>query len=320
MKNGCLVLAYVLWGVAVSGQRMHASGTPTGFHAGIDIVALNVVVTDGQQKLLKGLAANEFTVLEDGVQQDVSFFASSEVPLDLSILLDTSASMTDKLQTAQDAAVGFAMRLNPPDRISIVSIKDAVKVVHALDGDVEGALGAIRQTTASGGTALYNAMYMSMKEMVKQRSGNGEVRRQAIAVLSDGVDTASLVSFDDVMDVAKQSGIAIYTITLTSSLPAKFTDTTGRLSPSKSEFAMKDLALETGARSFFPTNILELAGIYDIIAKELASQYSIGYTSTNARQDGAFRRVLVRVDQPGARTRTRTGYVAARSGRRATLQ
>lgn len=318
MKNGCLVLAYLLWGLTAGGQRLHASaGMPTVFQAGVDIVALNVVVTNGQQKPLMGLPANKFTVLEDGVQQDVSFFASSEVPLDLSILLDTSASMTDKLQTAQDAAVGFAMRLNPSDRIAIVAIKDAVKTVHALDEDVEGALRAIRQTTAGGGTALYNALYMSMREMIKQRRDNGEVRRQAIAVLSDGVDTASLVSFDDVMDVAKQSGIAIYTITLTSSLSSKVTDTTGRLFPSKFEFAMKTLALETGARSFFPAHILELAGIYGIIAQELASQYSIGYTSKNARQDGAFRRVLVRVDQPGASTRTRSGYLAARSVRRA---
>jgi Ca-activated chloride channel homolog len=320
LKRGCLVLACVLCGFTVTGQGLHASDTATVFHAGVDIVALNVVVTDGQQKPVNGLLANNFTVLEDGVPQDVSFFAASEVPLDLSILLDASASMSDKMQTVQEAAAGFAMRLNPSDRISVMAIKDTVKFVHPLDEDVEGALGAIRQTTAGGGTALYNALYMGMREMIKQRRGNGEVRRQAIAVLTDGDDTASLVSFDDVMDVAKQSGIAIYTITLKSSLPVKFTDLTVRRSFQESEFAMKALALETGARSFFPADISELAGVYGVIAQELSNQYSIGYSSKNPRQDGAFRHVLVRVDQPGARTRTRSGYVAARSDRRIALQ
>jgi len=319
VKKGCFILAYVFWALAVSDQGLQASDTSTVFHAGVDIVALNVVVTDGQQKPVNGLLLNNFTIFEDGIPQDVSFFAAAEVPLDLSILLDASASMSDKIQTAQDAAVGFATSLNPSDRISVVSIKDTVKIVHALDQDVAAALGAIRQTSAGGGTALYNGLYMSMREMIRQRRGNGEVRRQAIAVLTDGDDTASLVNFDDVMDVAKQSGIAIYTIMLKSGLPAKFT-VPGRRSPSESEFAMKALALETGARSFFPADISELSGVYGIIAQELSNQYSIGYTSKNSRQDGAFRHVLVRVDQPGARTRTRSGYVAARADKRIALR
>ena len=320
MKKGYVVLACVLWALTTNGHPLHAADSSTVFHASVDIVALNVVVTDGQQKPVNGLVANDFTVLEDGVPQDVSFFAASEVPLDLSILLDASASMSDKMQTVHEAAAGFAMRLNPSDRISVMTIKDTVKIVHALDEDVDGALGAIRQTTAGGGTALYNALYMGMREMIKQRRGNGEIRRQAIAVLTDGDDTASLVSFDDVMEVAKQSGIAIYTITLKSTLSAKLTDLTGRRSGQESEFAMKALALETGARSFVPADISELAGVYGVIAQELSNQYSIGYTSKNPRQDGAFRRVVVRVDQPGARTRTRSGYVAARADRRVALK
>ena len=319
MKKIYFMTAFVLC-VSVSGApRLRASDTPTVFRAGVDIVGLNVVVTDGAQKPVNGLQQNDFTVTEDGVPQEVTFFAASAVPLDLAILLDTSASMSDKIQTAQEAAVGFAKRLNPSDRISVVAIKDAVKTLHPLDEDVDGALTAIRETTASGGTALYNALYMSMREMIKQRRGNGDVRRQAIALLTDGDDTASLVSFDDVMDVAKQSGIAVYAITLQSALAARLS-APGRRSPSDSEFAMRALALETGARSFAPTDIAELAGIYGTIAQELANQYSIGYTSKNPRQDGAYRHVVVRVDQPGARTRTRSGYVAPRAVRRIALQ
>ena len=320
MNRKYLVLGCLLGAVAASGQRLQASGTSTVFHASVDIVALNVVVTNGHEKPVCGLQADNFTVLEDGVPQDVSFFAASQVPLDLAILLDTSASMTDRLHVAQDAAVGFAMRLRPLDRISVVVINDSSKVVHPLDEDIGAALAAIRETTAGGGTALYNGLYMSMREMTRQRRNNGEVRRQAIAVLSDGHDTTSLVSVDDVMEVARQAGIAIYTITLKSSLPAKSTDQSGRLSYSTYDFAMRELASETGARSFFPADIAELAGVYGVIAEELASQYSLGYTSKNARQDGTFRKVMVRVDQPGTRTRTRSGYQAAHPSRRISLR
>jgi Ca-activated chloride channel homolog len=320
VKHSVLALGFLLWTFAVPDVALHASDSQTVFRAGVDIVGLNVVVTDGQQRPVNGLTAEHFTILEDGVPQQVSFFAASQVPLDLAILLDTSASMSDKLKTVQDAAIGFAMRLRPSDRVAVVAIKDSVKIVHPLDEHIDAALAAIRDTTSGGGTSLYNGLYMSMREMIKQRRDNGEVRRQAIAVLTDGDDTASLVSFDDVMEVAKQAGIAIYTITLKSTLPARFSDLTGQRSSSESEFAMKALALETGARSFAPSDITELAGVYGVIAEELASQYSIGYISNNPRQDGAFRKVVVRVDQPGARTRTRSGYLAPRPDRRLALQ
>jgi VWFA-related protein len=171
----------------------------------------------------------------------------------------------------------------------------------------------LRQTAARGGTSLYNGLYLTIKDLVKQRRSNGEVRRQAIAVLSDGDDTASLVGFDDVMDLAKQSGISIYTITLKSALTSR-EGSGGRRYFSQAEFAMKSLAQETGARWFFPTAIAELADVYGVIADELANQYAIGYSSKNGRRDGAFRRVIVRVaERPDARTRTRSGYLATRT-------
>lgn len=290
------------------------------FKSGIDLVALSVVVTDGQQKPVNGLTADKFAVFEDGVQQELTFFATSQVPLDLALLLDTSASMTDKMKTMQEAAVGFASTLRDGDRVTVVDIKDSVKVVHPLDGDVESARAAIKATTARGGTAIYNALYMTLKEMSKQRKATEEVRRQAIAVLSDGDDTASLVSFDDVMDLAKQAGVSIYTITLKSDIDIRQAGTGGKRYFSNADFSMRSLAQETGARAFFPTGIGELAGVYDSIAQELANQYALGYTSKNPKRDGAYRRVIVQlVDQPGARTRTRAGYMSPRPERVVTL-
>jgi Ca-activated chloride channel family protein len=279
------------------------------FRTGVDLVALNVVVTDSADKFVTGLAQTDFSVFEDGVQQDVSFFGSTDVPLDLAILLDTSASMSDKLETAQKAAIGLVSTLRAGDRVSVIDIKDATQILFPMSEDTDGARSAIVATTARGGTALYNGSYLAMKEMAKLRRGAADIRRQAIVVLSDGADTASLMSYDDVLDLAKQSGIAIYTI----SLRSKYEPVRASRYFSQSDFAMKSLAQETGAKSYFANDASELAAIYSAIADELASQYALGYTSKNPRIDGAYRRVIVRVTEPGVRTRTRNGYLSARA-------
>lgn len=290
------------------------------FRSQVDLVALNVVVTDGDQKYVSGLTSSDFAVFEDGIQQDVSFFGASDVPLDLAILLDTSASMTGKMHLVQQAAIGFLETLRPGDRAIVVDIKDATKIVYPLGTDIESAKQAILSTTPRGGTALYNGTYLTLKEMAKERRVNSEVRRQALVVLSDGDDTASLVSYDDLMDLAKQSGIAIYTITMRSKYLVTQAASRGHSYFSQSEFGMKALAQETGARAFFPTQLSELSGVYASIAEELATQYAIGYSSKNPRLDGSYRRVIVRVaDKPGVRTRTRAGYTAPRAQRAASV-
>ena len=294
------------------------TGTQTVFRSGIDLVALNVVVTDGAAKFVTGLEPKDFAVYEDGVQQEVTFFAATSIPLDLAILLDTSASMTDKMDEVQQAATGFVSTLRDGDRAMVVDIKDATRILQPLTGDIDAAKQAIAATKAKGGTALYNGVYTTLKELTKQRRNDDEVRRQAMVVLSDGDDTASLVMFDDVMAQAKDAGIAIYTITLRTPSILQPTQPAGRRYFSESEFSMKALAQETGARAFFPSAMTELAGVYSSIAQELASQYALGYVPKNPRRDGMFRKVTVRVaDHPGVALRTRSGYVAPRPDRKA---
>lgn len=147
------------------------------------------------------------------------------------------------------------------------------------------------------------------------RGADGAMRRQAIVVLSDGDDTASVVAFDDVMELAKQSGVAVYTISLRAD--RLHLDVGARRDGfSKSDFTMRSLAQETGARAFFPAAVGELVNVYSSIAEELANQYALGYTPKNVHRDGAYRRVSVQVvDPPGVRTRTRTGYTAPRAVR-----
>jgi Ca-activated chloride channel family protein len=300
-KCGWIIVVILTAGSAVAEAQ-------TKFRSSVDLVALSVVATDGQGRLVSGLTADDFRVLEDGVPQLISFFATRPMPIDLAILLDTSASMSDKISTVQAAAVGFIAAIRPGDRVTVVDIKDKIRVIHPLSEDVAGARAAIQSTIPKGNTSLYNGLYMTLKELMKQRGPAGEIRRQAIVVLSDGDDTTSLVSYDDVNELAKQSGVAIYTITLRSAL-ARNTFARQTAVNSEAEFAMKELSMITGARAFFPAAITELAGVYGVIAEELAGQYSLGYSPANPHRENVFRRIDVRIERPGIRARTRTGYV-----------
>ena len=292
-----------------AGRGPRAADRP--FRSGVDLVALNVTVLD-RAGLVGGLGQGDFLVVEDGVRQQISFFASSRALLDLAILLDTSSSITDVLSTAQSAAVGFARTLREGDRVAVIEIHDRADVLHPLSADVEAAVAAIRRTDARGGTALYNALYLALTDMTRKRMDTHAARRQAIAVLSDGQDTASLVDYEDVLQMARDAGIAIYAIALQPPAPPVSPFARPK-APAAPQYAMRTFAQVSGGRFFTAAGAGELTGIYQAIADELAHQYTLGYVSTNARQDGAFRQVAVHViGRPQCAARTRAGYRAPR--------
>lgn len=299
-------------GVAVAGLMLGSTAVAQEvrrpvFKSSTSLVALNVIVTNPEQGYASGLTRDDFEVFEDGVQQQVEFFAATDVPLDLILLIDGSTSMRDTMPVVRRAANGFINTMRPGDRAAIVSFSDGVRVLQPLTSDQASVRAAVESISAKGATALHNAIYVALKEFGRPAAADGEVRRQAIAVLSDGEDTSSLISFDDVLDMAKRSGVSIYTIGMRSDFAPRADGT--RRYFSQADYAMKQLASETGARPFFPERVEELDGVYAAIATELSSQYSIGYVPRNVRDDGRYRRVIVRVsERPDLRPRTRTGY------------
>ena len=277
------------------------------FRIGVDLVSLNVTVTDGSTRYITDLNQEDFNVFEDGVKQDVSFFNKTNLPIALALLLDTSASMEAKLPTAQEAAIGFAKRLRPQDLAEVIDFDSRVVVLAAFTNATGELETAIHKTSAGGSTSLYNAVYIALKDLKKVMAKNTEeIRRQAIVVLSDGEDTSSLLPFEEVLDLAKRSETAIYAIGLRS------TDGPGSSTKGfkEAEFVLRQFAQETGGRTYFPSQISDLPGIYSQIAEELSSQYTVGYTSRNGRRDGMWRRVVVRVNRPNATARTKLGYFA----------
>jgi Ca-activated chloride channel family protein len=180
-------------------------------------------------------------------------------------------------------------------------------VLQPFTGEVPLLEQAIKRTSAGGSTALYNAIYTALKglQVVPSVTTEDQIRRQAVVLLSDGEDTSSLVTYDDVLDLAKRSSTTIYAIGLRNG-----SESGGGRGFNEAEFVLRQLSQETGGRTFFPNHVNELVGIYTLIADELSSQYTLGYTPRNARADGTFRRIQVRVQRPGVTARTRLGYTA----------
>ena len=277
------------------------------FRSGVDVVSLSVTATGEHNRYITDLTEEDFLVYEDGVQQETTFFTRTQLPISLALLLDTSASMEERLQTAQEAAVGFARRLRPEDMAEIINFDSRVEILETFTNDQQRLERAIRRTSAGGSTSLYNAIYISLKELKKVRAQTFEdVRRQAIVVLSDGEDTSSLVGFDGVLEQAKRSETAIYSIGLRSR------DGRSRRGFQEADFVLRQLSRETGGVAFFPEGVGDLVSIYEQIAEELSNQYTLGYTSNNPRRDGMWRRIVVRVTRRSVTARTKQGYYAPR--------
>jgi VWFA-related protein len=303
-------------GAAVAcGAALLAAQAPSGqeqkeqqklFRATVDVVSLNVTVVDPQNRYITDLSEKEFSVYEDGVLQELTYFNRTSLPIALSLLVDTSASMENRMQLAQEAAVGFARKLRQQDLAQVVDFDSRVEVLQDFTNKVDDLERAIRSTSAGGSTALHNALYISLKELakIKPRSAD-EVRRRAIIVLSDGEDTSSLVTYEEVLELAKRSETAIYTIALQTK------DAPQGKGFREAEFILRQFAQETGGRAFFPSRAEDLKDVYGQIADELSSQYSIGYASKNTRRDGGWRRITVQVARPQAIARTKRGYYAA---------
>jgi VWFA-related protein len=286
------------------------------FRSGANLVPLSITVTDPSRQFVKGLAATDFAVFEDGVPQEVQFFEATETPTDLIVLIDCSSSMLDKMDVVHEAASGFLKTMKGGDRGAVVAFADSVDIIQPLTEDRQLLEQGIRRTSARGATSLHNAIYIALKQFGRSAQQEGDVRRQAIAVLSDGEDTSSLVSFEDVLELARKSGVSIYPIVLQSRSASTRAVAEGqRRFFSEAEFSMRTLAQETGAQAYFPMQITELKGIYAGIAQELSNQYSLAYSPNNGRADGRFHKILVRVTtRPELKLRTRTGYTAGQPG------
>ena len=283
------------------------------FRSKTELVVLQVAVVDGHGKFVPGLREDDFAVYEDGKPQTVTYFAATSPPLDLMLLIDTSASMVGRMALAQDAAIELVRTLKPGDRAGVVLFSHQLRKAHALSGDFAEVESAIKSAEAMGATAVYEALYVTLRDLARARVDPGEQRRSAIVVLSDGEDNRSHVEFLDLLSEARRLTATIFTV-----LPGPFPDAAimdaTRVKPN-AMFEMRAIAEATGGRVFTPATMTDLGRVYQEIASELRHQYWLAYAPQPSPLDG-FKRISVRTEtHPGLRARTRSGYYVGREAR-----
>lgn len=260
----------------------------------VNLVELYTTVTDRSGRLAKGLAREQFRVLEDGRPQEITKFELVEdLPLTLGITIDTSGSMAQSLEEAQIAGRAFLDNIiTPRDKYFVVAFSDRPTLVMPPTDDVTAIEGRLEDLRSVGSTALHDAIVTSLYYF------RGVRGRRALILLSDGDDTASSIAFRDALEYARRSGVAIYSVGLNvSSLDISI------------RRKLNALAEETGGRAFFIGRAAELAGVYDEIEEELRSQYLLAFAPDRPpASEDEFREIEVEVLERGLTARTIRGY------------
>lgn len=280
------------------------------FGSEVEVVNLNLSVSQRGDHFVTDLREDEISVFEDGIPQKLCLFTRERLPLSLSLLIDSSASMNPNLAVARAAALRLVQTLGPQDEAAIVEFNQRHHVVQDFTSDHPLLEQALQRIQADGTTGLYNALYVSLRDLGR-RGTQGELRKRAIVVLSDGEDTSSLITDDQVIELVRKTGVAVYAI----SLRSKRVDTLS--TQPRAAYFLSSLARESGGRTYSPSSLADLDGVYAVVADELRTQYGVGYVSTNPKRDGAWRRVAILVQRASLMVRTRPGYYAARRSGRA---
>src|SRR5688572_13613477 len=201
-----LVVVLALAAAVTAGEVRAQRGT---FRASIDLVTLSVTVTGPGGRYISDLDAGDFTILEDGRKQDISLFERAKSPLAVSLLIDSSGSMSREMPMARRAASEFVARLRPDDVASIVDFNRRVQVLQPFTDDRAALERAIQRVVARGTTSMFNAIYIALRDhSALPMPAGDEIRRDVIVVLSDGDDTSSLVPHTQLLDAAKRSRTA----------------------------------------------------------------------------------------------------------------
>lgn len=247
----------------------------------VDLTELHVSVTDGQDRPVGNLGKENFTVLEDSKEQTISIFKHEDVALSIGLVIDNSRSMEPRKKRLDAAALSFVQRGNPDDETFIVHFDDRVKLTHDFTDNIPELEHALTTTRPFGQTAIYDALILALEHMERARH-----TKKVILLITDGVDNSSHHTVDEAVEVAKRSGVAIYTVGLLSALEGQ-----------KAEETLLHIAETTGGRAFFPENVDQARVSMERVARDLREQYLVAYLSSNPR-DGAWRSVRLEIKLP----------------------
>ena len=266
-----------------------------GAQIDVDLVELYAAVVDRRGKPVTGLPASRFRVVEEGRPQRIERFAEvRDLPLHIALLVDTSHSMTSRIEKVREAAQAFlAATVTPRDRVTLITFDNTPRVRVPFTADLAFLGNGLEGVRPSGGTALYDSVGFALEQF------EGIEGQRVLVLLSDGVDENSSSTADEVMELARRSATTIYAIGLEDSNPR---------TPAIDRPLLTRLAEETGGRAFFAARPQSLADAYGEIEREVRSRYLLSYYSTQAADRTSFRLVNVEVSSPHLSARTIRGY------------
>jgi len=275
--------------------------TPT-FRTGIDLASFGVTVVDRKGEYLTNLALEDFEILEDGQKQTIKYFArgadlENGPEMHVGLLFDTSGSMTDDIKLSRSAAIKFLNTLSEAKDMTLVDFDTEVRVAKYGQKDFPRMVERIRGRTPDGETALYDAMGVYLD------GASEDEGRKILVLYTDGGDTHSTISFGDLMTLIRASDVTVYSVGF-------LEHSRGRI---EERAHLMQIAEATGGQAFFPTTMKDIEASYDKVVAQIRAQYSLAYTSTNTKQDGAWRKVEIRVNRPelkGSKILARRGYFA----------
>jgi VWFA-related protein len=266
----------------------------------VNLVVLHATVRDRQGGFAADLSEQDFAVYEDGVPQHIRLFQHDDIPVTVGLVVDHSGSMRPRLRDVTAAARSFVQFSNSEDQMFVVNFNETVSMglpeTTRFSNDSAALGNAIWRSPAFGETALYDAL---VKALARLQEGHWD--KKVLLVISDGGDNASAHSLAQVTGIAGHSSALIYTIGL-------FDE--GDLD--RNPKVLHRLARATGGEAFFPSQLGEVLGICDRIAREVRNQYTIGYVPTTVRK-GVYRTIRVVARSTGHDklfVRTRTGYIS----------
>ncbi len=303
-----LALAVAAAGAVTAVTTLTLSGQQR-FKVGVDLIQFSVILTDKQGVPITGLKSEDFEIIEEGKPQTISYFTEGDpedgdnlgdvLPLHLGLTLDTSGSMERDIHDVRTAVVKFLNANRAAIDFTLVDFDTEIRVARYGADEIERLIERIRRRKPDGWTALFDAVGVYL-------NGVGPLDGQKIMLLyTDGGDTRSELTYSDLLDLLKSSDVTVYSI--------GYLENQGSSARAQQQAQLQRMAAITGGQAFFPSSVKELDKIYEKIQREIAARYSLGYTSTDTRKDGAWRKVeikLKRTDLKGVKLRTRTGYFA----------
>jgi len=270
------------------------------FRSDTRLVVLHASVMDKNGKLLTSLPQSAFKIYENGAEQQIRRFVREDVPVSLGLVIDNSGSMRDKRQQVETAALAMVKASNPSDEVFIVNFNDEAFLDVAFTNDIKKMEEGLTRIDARGGTAMRDAISMSIDELKEK----GKQDKKVLLVITDGNDNTSLVTLEKLQEKAARAEVLIYSIGLLNQEE--------RREAGKAKRALNNLADVSGGLAFFPKEAAEVERIGLDVAHEIRNQFMIAYSPTNQALDGSFRQVKVSVNAPGKpQVRTRSGYYAS---------